>query len=963
MESTMVMRVKMSAVFLCAIGLSAGLSLQAVMAAPKTDLATDSTEVKKDFNGDPLPAGAVGRMGTPRLRHPGLGGPYYDPGTVAFLPDGKTLFSAGCWSFRFWDVASGQKTGGIDLEKDELPQKSTLAACALAPDGKSVAMSMRYEADIRLLDAATGKEIRRFIGHNRGNGVRSVTQIDFSPGGKTLGSVATDGTIRLWDVASGKEKPKLGDFDPVKRIPIGLQGDIKPFLKFSPTGKHLVTKDGSNVRLWDVTTGKELYRLGADGANAQNPQGPGGLGIAWQARPDNMAFTPDGRVVAVGLTGMTTGGVVRAKSSVSLWETLTGKRIREIQTQAPVLAMAFSADGKTLAVGGGSMPYRGVGVVDREQNDFGIQLYDWARGKSIQQCTGHNRALYSLAFSPDGKALASVAGDDTVRLWDPATGQEIRRGDGNQMWVQTVAVSPDGLTVASAGRDNAIVLWQAATGKFIRRIAGGPPRAKPGALFNEMFWSLAFSPDNKTLAAGRGDGSIYFWDPATGQQVRRLDGHKHWVRSVAFTPDGKTLASGSEDKTVRLWDVATGQPGRQFGGHAHGVRSVSFTRDGKALGSGSEHSLLIWDLATGNVMPNQVGKLAFDGLSMALSPDGKTVAVGGGHGSFETHLLDLATGNQIGKYPHKDAVWHVAFSPDGKTLASAGHDHKVGLLDVATGKVIASLDGQQGPVFCVAFSSDSKTLLSGGEDTTILQWDVKRLRQSAELDNPKDKTPTKSKEDKEPARPAGPKPDKPAEKQSTDKLSQKQPAPADKKSNQSDQDAIAYTAKKLDAFWSDLVSDDAGKAYDAIVALAAAPKQAVPFLRERLLAPPPKPPAAQTLARLIADLDSSEFAARTKAKKDLEKMGAAAESAMRKALAGSPGAELRQSLEQLLEKLNSLTSEQVRQLRAIQALEWMATPEAKQIMQAIAKESGYWQRLRDDAQASVARLDKRATRP
>ena len=207
---------------LCLLGVGSGLLFYRAMAGqdkPGTIASTAApqpAEVQKDFNGDPLPAGAIARMGTMRLRQFGLSGPYYwHSDCVAFLPDGKTLFSAGRWSFSFWDSASGRKTGGIDLEKEDLPQRNMLAACALAPDGKTVAATMRYEGTIRLLDAATGKEIRSFVGHARGAGTRSVTRLDFSQDGKMLASVGVDGTLRLWDVATGKEIRRLAPFDPV----------------------------------------------------------------------------------------------------------------------------------------------------------------------------------------------------------------------------------------------------------------------------------------------------------------------------------------------------------------------------------------------------------------------------------------------------------------------------------------------------------------------------------------------------------------------------------------------------------------------------------------------------------------------------------------------------------------------------------------------------------------------------
>jgi hypothetical protein len=320
--------------------------------------------------------------------------------------------------------------------------------------------------------------------------------------------------------------------------------------------------------------------------------------------------------------------------------------------------------------------------------------------------------------------------------------------------------------------------------------------------------------------------------------------------------------------------------------------------------------------------------------------------------------LDLATGNELGRGPVKDAIWSVAFSPDGKTVASGSHSHEVCLWDGATAKEIVRLDGKQGPVFCVAFSPDGKTVVSGGEDTTVLVWDVNRVTPAAGGPaKPMDKKPAKPKDDDKPAKEreqatAEPELAPPAKKEAGDL-----PVAADPASP-TDKEAV----KELEPLWTALGSDEPGKAYEAIAALIAVPNQGVPFLQERLLVPPAPPPDPKQLAQWIADLDSDQFAVRRKAMEALEKVGPAAEPALRKALAGNPKLDMRRRVEQLLERAAVIPPEELRQVRAIQVIEYAATPEAKRLLKRLAK-GPEDARLTREAQASLGRLDRHAGAP
>ncbi|MFB7288726.1 nSTAND1 domain-containing NTPase [Actinacidiphila glaucinigra] len=365
---------------------------------------------------------------------------------------------------------------------------------------------------------------------------------------------------------------------------------------------------------------------------------------------------------------------------------------------AVVRSVAFSPDGRTLA----------TASADRT-----VRLWDVDTGKTHSTLTGHTDEVVSVAFSPDGRTLATGSFDRTVRLWDVATRKIRSTLTGHTNAVVSVAFSHDGRTLATGSHDRTARLWDVATGKARSTLTG----------HTDTVYSVAFSPDDRTLATGSFDSTARLWDVATGKRRTTLTGHTDAVGSVAFSPDGRTLATASADGTARLWDAATGKTRITFELTGSQVYSVAFSPDGRTLATGNDdQTVRLWDVTTRKIRSTLTGHTNAV-VSVAFSPDGRTLATSSPDGT--ARLWDMTTRKIRSTLTgHTNTASSVAFSPDGRTLATSSLDQTVRLWDVATGRTRSTLTGHTDRVWSVAFSPDGRTLATGSYDGTARLWDV-----------------------------------------------------------------------------------------------------------------------------------------------------------------------------------------------------------------------------------------------
>jgi WD40 repeat protein len=371
---------------------------------------------------------------------------------------------------------------------------------------------------------------------------------------------------------------------------------------------------------------------------------------------------------------------------------------------AAVCSVAFSKDGRRIASASG---------------DRTIRIWDVITGEEALVLRGHTEGVNSVAFSPDGDFLASGSYDKTVRVWDAATGKQLQSCAGHRGIVRSVCFSPDGTKLASASDDKddkTVRVWDPRTGRELVVLDG----------FSLTVYSVCFSPDGRFLAVASTHArraEVKVWDFQSGTYERSIR-HADDINAVAFSPDGRRLAGASNDKTVRVWDVATGREALTLWGHQAQVNSVTFSPDGTLLASGSaDKTVRVWDAATGQERACHRGHgKGIEGV--AFGPDGQLLASTSGDGTVKV-WRPAADDRFAVLRGHDSFVGEVRVSADSRAIVSASPDGTIRLWDVDSQTQRIAIRAHDAGVGSVDISPDGRRLVSGGEDRLVKVWDAK----------------------------------------------------------------------------------------------------------------------------------------------------------------------------------------------------------------------------------------------
>ena len=893
----------------------ARLTLVATFFAATFATAEPPVENRRDAHGDPLPKGAVARLGTERLR---------SEDTIIFAvlsPDRKLLATTSPHTLTVWDMNTGHpcRVGAPPQPWIvRVGHPDWVSRIAFTPDGKTLAVGMldygKSNHTIRLYEIGTGKLVRTISGLTR-----HADRLEFSRDGRFLFAVLHDDRFAIWDIANATQM-NLDEFPTVVTD-----------LAFAANGQHVALAVGEygktkSIQVHEVAGGKLVKRLDREDA------------AAW-----SLTYSPDGRSLCWLQPSPTPAPAAARYTEVQVWDVESGKlRQRSgpinfrgdpaLKNMSGARGFYFSPAGKRIAIA------NGLGQFPDESAVIVVDAGTFAETGRFHEPTARQH-LYGLSFL-DNDTLFTWGNHHSFSFWNLKTGQESRLAGEVIMPVTALAFGPDGrsLVVAARGTNSACRVCDWKTGQSVERVVGPAPRYSNPVLASNGSTLITPSVDGKVLR---------ITDPLTGKEIASWPAPPVF-HSLAISRDGRTLAGVNNDGMIMVCDARTGEERlRQKVENSSGVTSAIFSPDGLRLYVGSWEGIQMFDVTNrrrmtvlGGPPPKPKQAAVPDRMAMphrpidfenerreaeqrrkqwnekgynvsadyvAITADGKRLL---SSQSEIVRVWDVEAGWQcaIVRFPKTlgaSSVRHpLAVAPDGTWVAvGEGRGERGGLIgiwDPHTGQRIHRFEGHLGAANALAVSADGRLLASGGSDTTTLLWDLSGIQ-----------------------------PPKPI---------------------------VTIGEDELKRSWLALAGSDPVAAYRSVGQLSASPRAAVPFIRRQLENDRALEPL--WIADRVAELDSTKFATREAASRDLATLGWTAEPALRNALASDrASAEFRRRAQALLDALPEEKHDRIGVIasRVTEVLERIGNPDARALLADLATGPPA-ARLTTDSRATLARL-------
>ncbi|HWY87934.1 MAG TPA: sigma-70 family RNA polymerase sigma factor, partial [Gemmataceae bacterium] len=630
-------------------------------------------ETRLDRFGDPLPSRAVARIGSTRWWCGYIRQDY--PFPFVFTSDGKNLVCCDGEAVRWLDASSGKEVRRIRPQGE-------ITQFALSPDGKLLVLVTANERSVlQVWEVGTSKEIRRIP-------VKVTDAFAFSPDGKVLAAGCAE--IRLWDVSSWQEKGRFA-------------GDPQAWsIYFLPDSKTLISGGGNadTIRWWDVDKGREIRRL--DKLVREHYR--------------LLALSPDGKRLAAWVRPFGQSPV--RPYMLYLWDATTGQEVSRTELKSGHLYFSFSPNSQILA------------ACMEEKTQFyaagtGREVNHWADKTSWE----------AITYSPNGKFLAQAT-KGVIRVRDARTGSAIVNRPGLPDYALAVQFTPDGKALVVSCNGGTTASWDPLSGKQLNPHQGPPP-----AFIGLDDWLLtpALTADGTKAALVDKNDTLHIWEVNTGKPLSQI--HDPPVGQANFSPDGKVIVAKHRDLLMRMWDSASGkllhtlslkkgQTGTWF------PHPLAFSRDSRLLATASQYyqdmTMRVWEMATGKELSRFPLNDNTSAECLAFTPDAKYLVVAHGSPEMENptapearclRLWDLKSGREVQRFDRSTDVYELAISPDGKTVAGASSRNVI-LWELVSGKERGRFVGHANKIAALAFSPEGRLLASGSWDYTALLWDV-----------------------------------------------------------------------------------------------------------------------------------------------------------------------------------------------------------------------------------------------